>query len=214
MLSLVLAEPNIIHLAYREGGNGLTLHVLTRVGAVGRSDGADDHFGAASPRTLFHLPGLLTSPPSPCLTPALLKSRFFSLCLQHRNKQSTAGRWKALRGAGGSGLVFLPLLIRRLWNCCLREEQGWGLTGERRPCLLLRACCLPRVPALLPLGSGCSHLLQASFGLPVLLPGAGAVLVPSRLRAGGHPSLSTSTLCAPTSGPAAPPRAKPFSRRS
>lgn len=77
VLSLVLAEPNIINLAYREGGNGLTLHVLTQVGAVGRSDGADDHFGAALLRTLFHLPNILASPASPCLVPALLKTRVF-----------------------------------------------------------------------------------------------------------------------------------------
>lgn len=59
-LSLVLAEPNTIHLAYREGDNGLVLHVLTRVGAADRSYGADGHFRAAPPRTLFHLPGLLS----------------------------------------------------------------------------------------------------------------------------------------------------------
>lgn len=59
-LSLVLAEPNTIHLAYREGDNGLVLHVLTRVGAADRSDGADGHFRAAPPSTLFHLPGLLS----------------------------------------------------------------------------------------------------------------------------------------------------------
>lgn len=92
MLSLVLAEPNTIHLAYREGDNGLMLHVLTRVGAVGRSGGADDYFGAAPPHTLFHLPDLLASPASPCLSSALLKSRFFSLCLQHLDKQTTGGR--------------------------------------------------------------------------------------------------------------------------
>lgn len=110
MLSLVLAEPNIIHLAYREGGNGLTLHLLTRLGAVGRSDGAGDHFGAAPPPALFHLPGLLASPASPCLAPALLKPRFFSLCLQHHDKQSTGGRRKALLGAGECRLVFFPCL--------------------------------------------------------------------------------------------------------
>lgn len=90
--SLMLAEPNTTHLAYREGDNGLMLHVLTRIVAVGRSDGADGYFGAAPPRTLFHLPGPIASPASPCLAPALLKSRFFSLCSQHHDKQTTGGR--------------------------------------------------------------------------------------------------------------------------
>lgn len=151
MLSLVLAEPNIIHLAYREGGNGLTLHVLTRVGAVGRSDGADDHFNAAPPRTLFHLPGLLASPASPCLSHPLLKSRFFCLCLQHHEQQSTGGRWKALLGAGESSVVLFPCLSTGF------RGAGLGFDG-RAPCVLPAP-----VPALLPLGSGCSHTSVAGI---------------------------------------------------
>lgn len=193
MLSLVLAEPNIIHLAYREGGNGLTLHVLSRVGAVGRWYGADDHFSAAPPRTLFHLPGLLASPASPCLSRALLKSRFFSLCVQHREQQSREGGGKPCLGLVNPAWFYSPAYPPA------SEEQGWGLTGE------LRACCLPRSPLSSLLARDAhTHLLQASFGLPPLPPGAGAVPVPSGL----EPSAAL------PSAPAAPPRAEPFSRRS
>lgn len=79
-----------------------------------------------------------------------------------------------------------------------------GFDGRATP--LARAPCLPCSP-LLRVGSGCTHLLQASFGLPVLLPGAGVEPVPSRLSFPEHPV--GSHLC-----PAAPPRAEPFSRRS
>lgn len=77
---------------------------------------------------------------------------------------------------------------------------------ESGPWLVLCACCPPWAPSLLPLGPGCTHPLQASLG-------ACAEQAESRWLP-CCPSLCTSPLWAPTSGPVAPPRAEPFSRRS
>lgn len=192
MLSLVLAEPNIIHLAYREGGNGLTLHVLSRVGAVGRWYGADDHFSAAPPRTLSPAwPARLSSISLP-LACSFKIQVFLSVRAASRAAEQR-GRWKALLGLVNPACFYSPAYPPA------SEEQGWGLTGE------LRACCLPRSPlSSLLAWDAHTHLLQASFGLPPLPPGAGAVPVPSGL----EPSAAL------PSAPAAPPRAEPFSRRS
>jgi len=81
----------------------------------------------------------------------------------------------------------------------------------------LRAA-LPGHPLSSRFGSGCTHLLQTSFGLPPFGPGAGVVPALSRLRAGGcratRPISATVTPWASTFGPAASPGAERFSRRS
>lgn len=55
----------------------------------------------------------------------------------------------------------------------------WFESDASGSCSLHAAC--PGCPLSSRFGSGCTHLLQASFGLPLLPPGAGAVPVLSRL---------------------------------
>lgn len=101
----------------------LTQELLESGVSVGQM-GLMSIFGAAPPCVLC---SLLTYPSSPCLAPALLKTSFFSLhaCGSMISK-AQGGRWKALLGAGGSGLVLLPVLI--LWFACL----AFGTAAQER----------------------------------------------------------------------------------
>lgn len=148
---------------------------------------------------LFHiycficLPAYLSIISLPCACPfknlIFLSVSCIAACSIMISK-ARGGRWKALLGADGSGLVLLPVLIHSL--ACLafgtaaqkRTRMGVWFKSDVPGCCSLRAAC-PGHSLSSCFGSGCTHLLQASFGLPLLPPGAGAVPALSRLRAGG-----------------------------
>lgn len=96
--------------------------------------------------------------------------------------EAQGGRCKALLGSGGSGLVFLPVLI--CWLACLASETAHPERAGRGASVAgscsLRAARSGRALCSLSV-SGCTHLLQASLGFPLLPDGAEAVPVPSGL---------------------------------
>lgn len=130
---------------------------------------------------LFHiycficLPAYLSIISLPCTCPfknlIFLSVSCIAACSIMISK-ARGGRWKALLGADGSGLVLLPVLIHPL--ACLafgtaaqKRTRDGGLVQERRPWLLLLACCLPWAQSLLlfwlRMRTSVAGILWASF---------------------------------------------------